>query len=112
MKYKVRNKLWLWGGGEKGSWHFVTIPPETAHKISAKFYAQKRGWGSYPVCVTILFLDGKKKTKINFKTSIFPNKRDKTFILPVKKSIRQEIGVQDGDILDLILEIAIDVSKK
>jgi hypothetical protein len=46
--------------------------------------------------------------KIILETSIFPNKHDKnifTYILPIKKSIRNELGVQHGDIIDFELEV-------
>jgi hypothetical protein len=42
------------------------------------------------------------------ETSIFPNNKDKnvfTYFLALKKSIRSEVGIQDGDIVDFQLEI-------
>lgn len=101
MKYKVKAKLWVWGGGEKGSWHFVTIPPDTAEKINKKYINQKRGWGSFPVKVSFL----NTRPKVTLETSIFPNKKDATFILPIKKKTRLELGVQSNDVVDFVLEI-------
>ena len=103
MKYKIRNKVWLWGGGEKGSWHFVSIPPEIAEKISNKYKEFKKGWGSLPVLVTVK----SGKEKLELRTSIFPNKKDGIYILPLKKEFRKIVGIQDGDIFEGQLEILI-----
>jgi hypothetical protein len=103
MKYKVRNKLWIWGGGEKVSWHFVTIPPDVSEKINKKYKDFKKGWGSLPVRATLL----NTKPKVFLDTSIFPNTKDKTFLMPVKKKTRLELGVQDGDIVEFTIEIKI-----
>lgn len=103
MKCKIKAKVWLWvgaSGSTKGSWHFVTIPPEISEKIEKKYRSAHRGWGSL-------------KVKANFgktllETSMFKNKREKnylTYILPLKKTLRQEAGIQDGDILEFSLEI-------
>ena len=111
MKYKIKAKCWLWvsaSGSAKGAWHFVTIPPEVSEKIEKKYKNVHGGWGSLPVKV--------KFGKILLETSIFKNKRDKgtlmpqaknylTYILPLKKTIRQEVGIQDGDVVDFTLEI-------
>ena len=106
-KYKVKSKVWLWlssSGSTKGAWHFVTIPPDISGKISKKFHHLKKGWRSLPVLVTI----GTGKNRCMFETSIFPNSKDLnafTYFLPVKKSVRREVGIQDGDILKFAIEI-------
>lgn len=50
-KYLVQGRLWLWGGGEKGSWHFLTIDPDTSRRIRVRYREFARGWGSLPVSV-------------------------------------------------------------
>jgi hypothetical protein len=116
MKYKVKAKVWLWvgaSGSTKGSWHFVTIPPEVSEKIEKKYKNVHGGWGSLPVKVlfrTSPSLKGRAGEGIILETSMFKNKRDKnclTYILPLKKNIRQEVGIQDGDVVDFTLEIKI-----
>ena len=105
MKYKIKAKCWLWvglSGSAKGAWHFVTIPPEVSEKIEKKYKNVHGGWGSLPVRA--------KFGKVLLKTSMFKNKRNKnflTYILPLKKTIRQEVGIQDGDVVDFTLEIKI-----
>jgi hypothetical protein len=113
MKYKIKAKVWLWNP-EKGSWHFVTIEPKIANEISEKYKSLKGGWGSLPVKVYFKPHLASPKTgkgqnnKIILETVVFPNKQDKnifTYILPIKKKIRNELGIQDGDIIEFELEI-------
>jgi hypothetical protein len=106
MKYKIKAKVWLWNP-EKGSWHFVTIEPKIANEISEKYKSLKGGWGSLPVKAYFKNPENKKE-KIILETVVFPNKQDKdifTYILPIKKKIRNELGIQDGDIIEFELEI-------
>jgi hypothetical protein len=105
MKYKIKAKVWLWvgaSGSTKGSWHFVTIPPEISEKIEKKYRSVHGGWGSLKVKATF--------GKTVLETSMFKNRREKnylTYILPLKKKVRSEIGVQNGDILNFVLEIKV-----
>ena len=109
MKYKIKAKLWLWvgaSGGTKGAWHFVTISPEISEKINKKYKNNHGGWGSLKVLAK--FKNPGGRTSVVLETSMFKNFREKnylTYILPIKKKIRQEIGVQDDDILDFVLEL-------
>ncbi|PIV90833.1 DUF1905 domain-containing protein, partial [Candidatus Gracilibacteria bacterium CG17_big_fil_post_rev_8_21_14_2_50_48_13] len=67
-------QLWLWNT-EKGSWHFLTVPQEYTALIKS-FQVQGRGFGSVPVRATI--------GASTWKTSVFPQSKEGTFILPVK----------------------------
>jgi hypothetical protein len=82
-------ELWRWPGN--AAWHFVNVPRETSEKIKKKHGANARGWGSLPVSVTL----GKSK----WKTSIFPDKKSGTYLLPVKASVRKAEGVFDKDMV-------------
>lgn len=101
MKYKITNKIWIWPG-ESANWYFFIIPPEIAEVISKKYHAFKKGFGSLPVNVKAKSPTGNKS---EFQTSLFPYKKSSTYFLPLKKSVRKELGVQDGDILEVVLEI-------
>lgn len=95
--YKIEAKIFKWQG--KGAWYFVRIEKETAEKIKESFGMYSRGWGSLPVNVTI--------GNSTWKTSIFPDKKD-TYLLPIKSQIRKAENTQEGDILNITLEIAIE----
>ncbi|MEP7167264.1 MAG: DUF1905 domain-containing protein [Candidatus Woesebacteria bacterium] len=93
--FTVTAKVWLYPG--KTAWHFVSIPIETTKEIDFYFAHEKRGWGSLPVRVTI--------GESIWKTSIFPDKKTGTFLLPIKAAVRKAENIQDTDAITLILEV-------
>jgi hypothetical protein len=95
--YNFQAKLWLYSS-EKSSWHFITLPLEIAEEINFMFGNNKRGWGSLPVKVTI-------GTSV-WKTSIFPDKKSGSFMLPIKASVRKEEGLIANEEIEVTLEIS------
>ena len=99
-EYKVKSRVWLWNA-EKGSWHFVTIPNNISDEIhfaqKLKNFGQRRGFGSVKVKITI--------GKSVFSTSLFPNSKDKTFVMPIKASIRKTENINNGDEIEFTLKI-------
>jgi hypothetical protein len=89
----VKAKLWLWQG--KGAWHFITIEQNEADLIKEMYMWPRKGFGSIPVKVTI--------GKTIWKTSVFPNKE--TFILPIKKLVRDAENINVDDLLKVTLEV-------
>lgn len=57
------------------------------------------GWGSLPVNVSL----GKSR----WKTSIFPDKKI-FYLLPIKSQIRKAEKINDGDLINLEIEIIIE----
>lgn len=96
MPIKSRAKVWLYSG-DKAAWHFLTLPASTAQKLKASFKQPRRGWGSIPVIVTI--------GQSQWKTSVFPDSKSSSFILPIKAKVRKAEGIQRGDTIVLTLEI-------
>lgn len=93
--FNARGKIWLYPG--MGGWHFVTLPKNTREEIDFYFSEFKRGWGSLPVLV--------KVGKTNWKTSIFPDKKEGSYILPLKKEVRVKESLKEGDSINFTLEI-------
>ena len=96
--YKLRSKVWIFVGGAKketksgqslGKWHFITIPKETAAEIKATFGKRARGWGSLPVTTTI--------GETTWDSSIFPDSKSGTYILPLKFTVRKAEKLTNGD---------------
>lgn len=94
--YKVHSKVVLWAG-EQGAWHFAYVDKKNAEEIRTKIGKSKRGFGSIRVTVTL----GKSK----WKTSIFPDKRSGTYLLPLKSQIRGAEGIEAGDMIEFTLEL-------
>lgn len=95
-KYEITAKIWLYPG--KTAWHFLTVPEDVATEINDIFALQKRGWGSLPVTITI--------GKTTWKTSIFPDKKSSSYLLPLKKDVRISEKLAAGDSVAFLLEIS------
>lgn len=94
--YRVKAKVWLHEG--QASWHFATLPKGAAREIRMMVGGVTgRGWGSVPVVATI--------GGTTWKTSIFPDKKAGSFVLPLKAEVRKAEGIEEGQTVDIRLEI-------
>ena len=91
----VTATIWLWSEG-KGSWHFLTVPPEEAVEIKAHGFGNRRGFGSARVEATI--------NGVTWRTSVFPQKSG-GYILPIKADVRRRAGILAGDEVICSLEL-------
>ncbi len=73
------------------------MPKEEAAQI--RFFAgdKKRGWGSVHVLVTI--------GATRWKTSVFPDSKAGTYVLPLKASVRSAEGLGEGDRVEVSLRV-------
>ena len=81
MDLSFTAKLWIYGFPEATSWYFLTVPQEFAEEIKARTSDYRRGFGSVRVTATI--------GSSTWQTSIFPDKKSGSYLLPVKKEIRR-----------------------
>jgi hypothetical protein len=89
-------EIWEHAPEEPGSWHFLTLPADVAEEVA--FEAGPRGgFGSVRVEVSI--------GSSTWRTSLFPDSRSDSFVLPVKKPVRQANGLQAGDTCEVRLEV-------
>ena len=89
----VTAPIWLWGE-MKGSWHFLTVPPEQAVelRLAATAAGPRRGFGSIRVEARV--------NGVAWRTSIFPQKSG-GYILPIKAEVRRQAGIAAGDAVTL-----------
>lgn len=92
-QYNMRTKVWVYQG--PAAWHFVTIPKNHSADIKKKFGANARGWGSLRVAATV--------GKTTWNSSIFPDKKSGTYLLPLKLEVRTKEGLVRGDTVALKL---------
>jgi Domain of unknown function (DUF1905) len=85
-----------WGVGELA---FFTIPKKESSELKETYTGQTKGWGSLPVQVTI--------GKTVWKTSIFPDSKSGTFLLPIKASVRKKEVVYEGDVCTVKFVVAL-----
>jgi hypothetical protein len=88
-------KVWLYNG--HSAWHFISLPKTLSAKIKKLFLGLERGWGSLPVKVTI--------GESEWRTSIFPDTKTKSYLLPLKAGIRKKENLKVGDKVKVSLEI-------
>lgn len=93
--YKFKAKVWLYPG--EAAWHFVTLPGVQSAEIKDKYAGLTRGFGSLPVQVTL--------GNTIWKTSIFPDNKAKTYLLPIKSAVRKSESIKAGGQAKFSVEI-------
>jgi len=90
--------LWQYPGAD--GWHFVSVPAEISDDITDITHHIRRGFGSVRVAVTV--------GGTTWQTSIFPDRKTGTYMLPMKKAVRTAEHLLTGsdvvaqlDIVDL-----------
>lgn len=87
--YSFPAKLWLWTNKTAPeSWHFITLPQDVTDEIEDSLSGPRAGFGSVKVSVTT--------GNTTWKTSLFPSKEEESFVLPIKKSVREAEGLAAG----------------
>ena len=93
--FQFKSKVWIWPG--ESGWHFISLPTSLAEKIIKNFGHEMRGWGSLPVEVSI--------GQSIWKTSIFKDKKNNSFLLPLKAVVRKKESISEGNVLKIKLTI-------
>jgi hypothetical protein len=89
---------WLYSASSgSGAWYFVTLPPDSAAEISyfakALNGGKRMGWGSVRVTVQI--------GATAWQTSLFPDSKNKSYLLPLKASVRKAENIIEGKSIDI-----------
>lgn len=96
VAYRFRGELWMHQG--EAAWYFVTLPVEIADEIDERTATTRRGFGSVPVSATI--------GSTSWTTSVFPDMARRSYLLPVKKQVRAAEDLDDGDVIEVFLDLA------
>lgn len=96
-KFTFRAKVWLYPG--QSAWHFVSVPAKTSKQIKTLYAGLERGWGSFPVLATI--------GATSWKTSIFPDKKSGTYLLPLKAEVRKKENILEGKTVSITISVSI-----
>lgn len=78
---------------------FLDVPPAVADEIEATYGHRAAGFGSIKVEVAI--------GGSTWSTSLFPSDARKTYVLPVKKPVRQKERIDDGDTVAVRLTVTV-----
>ena len=93
--YRFRAELWEWQGS--ASWCFISLPEPVTDEIDDRFGHLAAGFGSIKVEVTV--------GSSTWQTSVFPDAKRGTLILPVKKPVRRKEGLEIGDSAEFSLSV-------
>ncbi|WP_448006070.1 DUF1905 domain-containing protein [Agromyces bauzanensis] len=94
MRFRFTAPLWEWDA--QGGWFFVTLPEEAASDIR-EVPRMPRGFGSVRVRATV--------GSTTWSTSVFPDSKLGSYVLPVKKAVRTAEGLERGDDVGVQLEV-------
>ena len=88
----------LWRHSGAAAWYFLSLPKEISEQI--KFFRSERvGFGTLRIKSTI--------GRTTWKTSLFPDKRSNSFLLPIKADVRKRESITHGD--QVKVEISVDL---
>ena len=87
----------VWEHTGTAAWFFVSLPEPIADDIEGTFGHKAKGFGSLRVEVTI--------GTTTWPTSIFPDNKRGTYVLPVKKEVRKAEGLSDGSTANVQLQV-------
>ncbi|MEZ4180318.1 MAG: DUF1905 domain-containing protein [Candidatus Doudnabacteria bacterium] len=95
--YKFKSEIWEYPG--KAAWYFVTLPTKLGQQIRNEFGDLAAGFGSLPVKV--------KLKQVEWDTSIFPDKKSSSYVLPLKAKVRKAAQVKVSDTINIEIKIKI-----
>lgn len=96
IAFDFESALFEWTGD--AAWHFVTVPESISDEIAARMEGFTRGFGSVRVRMRI--------GATEWATSVFPDSKSGSYVLPIKKAVRQAEGLAAGSTARVHLELA------
>lgn len=99
MRFTFSAELWRYQG--QAAWFFVTLPFDVADDIEEISRPVQRGFGSVRVRATV--------GSTTWSTSLFPDTKAESYLLPMKKAIRTAEGLHEGVPVEVSLEL-VDVA--
>jgi hypothetical protein len=95
--YVFDAELWMWDARPDEVWTLVSLPVDAADEVHALTDGRARGFGSVRVTATI--------GATTWQTSIFPDARRESFVLPVRKAVRTKERLEPGDTARVTVEL-------
>ena len=87
----------LWEYEGPAAWFFVSLPAALADEIADLVADRSKAFGSVRVDVRV--------GGTRWATSLFSDKQQGTYVLPVKKAVREAEELSDGDAVAVQLEV-------
>jgi hypothetical protein len=80
----------VWEHHGSAAWFFVSLPEDVSDEIEERYGARAGGFGSVRVEVTV--------GTTSWRTSLFPDSKRATYVLPVKRAVRVAEGLTAGSV--------------
>ena len=96
MIIEFDGEVFRWEARDDAAWYFTSVPPELSEEIR-EIPRPYRGFGSVRVRARI--------GDTEWATSIFPSSNEGTYVLPLKKKVRDAEGLVDGGPVTVRLEV-------
>ena len=93
--YQFTSNVWEYSG--KGAWIFVTVPQNVSSEIRNSFKEYEEGWGRLKIDAKI--------GKTNWKTAIWFDSKNQTYLLPLKSEIRKKEKILLNSEIEVIISI-------
>lgn len=87
----------VWEHDGPAAWCFVSLPDAVADEIEERFGSRAGGFGSVRVEVTV--------GATTWRTSLFPDRKRATYLLPVKRAVRVAEHLAVGDVARVHLRV-------
>ena len=93
---EFETEVFRWDAREDSHWYFAAVPPELSEDIR-EIPRPYRGFGSVRVRARV--------GASEWSTSIFPDARTGSYVLPLKKAVRDAEGLVDGGAVVVQLDV-------
>lgn len=93
--YSFEAELWLYPG--EAGWHFLTLPAAVADDIREQSTGASMAFGSVKVTAEI--------AGTSWQTSLFRDTKSASYLLPVKKAIRDKAWISTGDMVPVRIQV-------
>lgn len=87
----------IWQHKSSSGWFFVSLPLKLSEEIRAYLQRQEEGWGRMKAIARI--------NDFSWNTSIWYDKKEEAYLLPLKSSDRMEVGLFAGDLVRVEISI-------
>jgi len=95
IKYAFSSKIWKYNG--TGGWFFISLPKDISREIRENSGWQEEGWGRMKAAAEV--------KGFTWDTAIWFDKKQATYLLPLKAEIRNKAGLQLNDIIAVSVSI-------
>lgn len=96
MIIEFEGEIFRWDARDDASWYFTAVPPELSEEIR-EIPRPYRGFGAVRVRARV--------GGFEWTTSIFPSSQSGSYVLPLKKAVRDAEGLVDGGVAVVRLDV-------